>query len=187
MENSSVNSSKNQTLEFVRLSVTLFVIAGVMALIVALVNNITAPVIAGINEKKTSDALLAVLPEADGFTDITNDVELADSVESVWRAQNGAGFCVKVCPQGYGGAIETIIGFDKDGAVVGTEIISMSETSGIGTKIQDASFLDQFKGITSTASVTTISGATRSSKAFVDGIDSAISVVSQLTGGEDNE
>ena len=187
MENSSVNSSKKQTLEFVRLSVTLFVIAGVMALIVALVNNITAPVIAGINEKKTAEALLAVLPEADGFTDITGEVELVGSVENVWRAQNDAGFCVKVCPQGYGGAIETIVGFDKDGAVVGTEIISMSETSGIGTKIQEASFLDQFKGISSTASVTTISGATRSSKAFVDGIDSAIAVVSQLTGGEDNE
>ena len=148
MENSSVNSSKNQTLEFVRLSVTLFVIAGVMALIVALVNNITAPVIADINEKKTSDALMAVLPEADGFTDISADVELADAVEGVWRADNGAGFCVKVCPQGYGGAIETIVGFDKDGTVVGTEIIAMSETSGI---------------------------------------DSAISVVSQLTGGEDDE
>ena len=94
MENSSVNSSKNQTLEFVRLSVTLFVIAGVMALIVALVNNITAPVIADINEKKTSDALMAVLPEADGFTDISADVELADAVEGVWRADNGAGFCI---------------------------------------------------------------------------------------------
>ena len=63
----------------------------------------------------------------------------------------------------------------------------MSETSGIGTKIQDASFLDQFKGITSTASVTTISGATRSSKAFLSGVDSAISVISQLTGGEGDE
>lgn len=198
------NSSKNQKSEFLRLSLTLFVIAGVMALLVALVNNITAPEITRRNELKTTEALKAVMPDADTFEDAALDITSVTSadgkdvpINGAWFAQKDGetvGVCVRVSPQGYGGAIETIVGVDKDGNVTDTEIVSISETSGIGTKIQDESFLTQFIGkknnITAsegTNSVTLISGATKSSKAYLRGINAALSVASTLQGGEDNE
>ncbi len=191
------NSSKKQKTEFIRLSVTLFAIAGIMALLVALVNNVTKPVIEEIGIQKTESALKAVLPEADGFEALYwSENATVDGVKvgGVWRASNGVGYCVKVSPEGYGGEIETIVGLDNDGAVVDIQIVSMSETSGIGTKITEQSYLDSFKGIkgtvigdkTSTDSntVALISGATKSSKAFTKGINAALNVVSQIKGGE---
>ena len=183
MQDLSKNSSKSQTIEFFRLSVTLLLIAGIMSLIVAFVNNLTEPTIKSINVEKTEKALVAVLPEADGFESVDFKTD-SDIVEGVWRAKNDVGFCVKVCPKGYGGKIETIVGFDIDGKVVGSEIVSMSETSGIGTKIQDDSFKKQFDGIDSTDNVVTVSGATRSSKAYINGIDAAIETVNDLIRGE---
>ena len=99
------------------------------------------------------------------------------AVNGVWKAKQGdeyIGVCVKVSPKGYGGAIETIVGINNEGEIIDTQIVSMSETSGIGTKIQSDTFLSQFKGksgsITGTGSapeknqIQTISGATKSSK-----------------------
>jgi len=192
------SSSKNQKTEFLRLSVTLFLIAGITAFLVALVNNITAPVISAENEKKTSEALVSVLPEADSFVSVYYPAASQDGVDvmGVYRAVNGAGYCVKVAPKGYGGAIETIVGFDTTGAVVGVKIISMSETSGIGTKIADSAFLKNFIGRTTAVkgdkrvsdkdTVKYISGATKSSKAFIEGINAAIDIASRIAGGEYN-
>lgn len=182
MQNSSANSSKNQKIEFLRLSLTLFVIAGVMALLVAFVNNLTAPTIEKLNKEKTDKALAVVLPAADGFEELSFK-NLPETVEGAWKAKNGVGYCIKVCPKGYGGKIETIVGIDKDGNVVGTEIVSMSETSGIGTKIQNDSFKKQFVGKNSVAETETISGATRSSKAFRSGVADALAAYKKLSGG----
>ncbi len=192
------SSSENQKIEFLRLSVTLFLIAGVMAFLVALVNNITAPVISRQNDEKTSQALMEVLPGADSFVSVyypsnsSTDVD----VQGVYRSTNDVGYCVKVAPKGYGGAIETIVGFDANGAVTGIKIVSMSETSGIGTKINNSDFLQNFIGKTTVVkgdkkisdknTVKYISGATKSSKAFMKGINAAIDIASRLAGGEYN-
>ncbi len=189
------NSSVNQKTEFLKLSVTLFLIAGIMAIVVAFVNNITEPVIAEKNEQKTSAALYEVLPEADDFVAVNYPISIADDVkiEGVFRATNDSGYCVKVVPNGYGGDIEMIVGFDKAGAVVGVKIVSMSETSGIGTKIDSPEFIQNFLGrttqvkgdktVTDKNTVQIISGATKSSNAFIKGMNVAIDIASQLAGG----
>ena len=189
------NSSVNQKTEFVKLSVMLFLIAGIMAFLVALVNNITEPVITRQNNDKNAAALQVVLPEADGFTSVYYPKKSIDDVEimGVYRSDNDVGYCVKVGSKGYGGIIEMIVGFDVNGAVKDVKIVSMSETSGIGTKINEPDFIEQFVGRTQTViadkkitdknTVQIISGATKSSKAFVRGINVAIEIAAQLAGG----
>ncbi len=201
------NSSTKSKSDLLRLSVTLFVIAGLMALLVAFVNNVTAPVIEQRSAENISKALNEVLPEADSFVETTVDVTSITSsdgkdtaIDGVWKAvANGEniGYCVKVLPQGYGGIIETIVALSTDGKVLDTCIVSMSETSGIGTKIQDENFLSQFIGKSSSITAVTgapsnneiavISGATKSSKAYLRGINAAISVVKQISGGDADE
>lgn len=198
------NSSKKPKSDLLRLSVTLFLIAGIMALMVAFINNITAPEILKRNELQTKDALSSVMTDATLFNayqlDFDNVVS-ADgkdvAVHGAWAALKDAkqiGVCVKVAPKGYGGDIEMIVAVDMDGKVVNSQIISMSETSGIGTKINDESFLSQFigkiKGITAGTdenSIQTVSGATKSSKAYLRGINAALDVTSKVLGGKDDE
>ncbi len=198
------SSSKKPKSDILRLAVTLCLIAGITAALVSLVNAITAPEITRRNEQKTAESLKAVMPLADEFEQyeytggsIISDDGKEVAVDGVWRAKSNneyIGFCVKVSPKGYGGEIETIVGIDNDLEVTDTQIVSMSETSGIGTKIQDEGFLSQFVGksgkITGVSSapskdeIQTISGATKSSSAFLRGINAALTVAAQISGGE---
>lgn len=198
------NSSKKPKSDILRLAVTLCLIAGITAALVSLVNAITEPEITRRNNEKTAQSLKAVMPLADEFEqyEYTDGSVISDdgkevTIDGVWRAKNKdgyVGFCIKVSPKGYGGAIETIVGINSDLEVTDAQIISMSETSGIGTKIQDNGFLSQFVGksgkITGVASlpekdeIQTISGATKSSKAFLRGINAALTVAAQISGGE---
>ena len=197
-------SSKKQKNEIIRLSLTLCLIAGITAALVALVNAVTSPEITRRNEEKTSVSLKSVMPQADEFEQydysggsIMSDDGKEGAVDGVWRAKLGGeyiGTCVKVSPKGYGGAIETIVGIDNEGKITDTQIVSMAETSGIGTKIESDSFLLQFKdksgniaGVGSEPEknqIQTISGATKSSKAFLRGVNAALAVAEQINGGE---
>lgn len=189
MQNSSIKPKS----DLLRLSLTLFVISGVMALLVAFVNNVTEPVIAQRNAEKITNVLAAVIADADEFKEVSTDTKSVTSsdgkqtpIDGVWGAyKDGAfvGTCVKVSPQGYGGAIEMIVAVGSDNKIIDTQIVSLSETSGIGTKIQDDSFLSQFVGISSTNEVSVISGATKSSNAFLRGVNAALSVVNKVSGG----
>ena len=198
------NSSKRQKNDLPRLAVTLCLIAGITAALVALVNSVTAPEIARRNEQKTAQSLSAVMPDADSFEQISSDISSVTSsdgkeisIDGIWSAftdKELIGYCVKVGPKGYGGTIEMIVGVSSDGTITDTQIVSMSETSGIGTKIKSDEFLSQFigksgsvTGVSSTPAkdeIQTISGATKSSKAFLRGVNAALTVVSQIDGGD---
>lgn len=192
-------SLKNSKSDLVKLSLTLFVIACVMAMLVSLVNNITSEEIEKRNAQKIADALKMVVTQADKFeeidfaqTSILSEDGKDISIDGVWGAYTGdeqVGICVKVSPQGYGGKIETIVGINLDGEILETQIVSISETSGIGTKITENDFLSQFIGkkgkiigtssVSSSDEVALISGATKSSKAYLRGINAALVVANQ--------
>lgn len=196
--------SKKPKSDILRLAVTLCIIAGLTAALVAFVNSLTAPEIARRAEQKTAESLRAVISDADSFKEydytggsVTSSDGKEVGIDGVWLAYKGdeyIGCCVKVSPKGYGGAIETIVGIDKSGSVKNTQIVSISETSGIGTKIETPDFLNQFVGksgsITGVASspekgqIQTISGATKSSKAFLRGVNAALTVFQNIGGGD---
>lgn len=198
------SSSKSQRNELLRLAITLCLIASLTSALVALVNSVTAPVIAKRSAEKTAQSLKEVMPLSERFEEVETELTSVISsdgkevsVDGIWQAyvgQDSVGYCVKVSPKGYGGAIETIVGISADGDIIGTKIVSMSETSGIGTKINDEEFLSQFEGksgsitgVTSSPSkdqIQTVSGATKSSKAFLRGVNAALTAVSQIDGGE---
>ena len=45
--------------------------------------------------------------------------------------------------EGYGGDIQISVGIGNDGVVEGVEILSISETAGLGMKATEAKFRDQ--------------------------------------------
>jgi electron transport complex protein RnfG len=91
------------------------------------------------------------------------------------------GFAVKVTSKiGYGGDIQMMIGMTPKGEILDIQILSMNETPGLGTKTNEPSFKDQFKGKSletgakfvlkkddsSNYDLDAVSGATISSRAF---------------------
>ncbi len=56
------------------------------------------------------------------------------------------GVAFEMTETGYGGEIGIMIGLDPDGIIRGVEITSMSETPGLGAKVTEPAFKQQFQG-----------------------------------------
>ena len=164
-----------------RLTFTLLIICAVVAGILAAVNAITAPIIAASKEAKTQAAIEAVLPGGGQETAFQDNTGL---VNKVYAGENG--YAVEVAPSGFGGAITMMVGVDFDGKVLGISIISHAETPGLGAVAaqntdKGVSFRNQFIGLISGITIgdgenqiDSLSGATISSQAIVDGVNAAL-------------
>lgn len=106
------------------------------------IGEITEKMTAGLNE---------IYGTADGFTMKLNDdgsVYAPEGVTSVLENANG-NTAFEIIADGYsGGGIHVMVGISSDGAVTGVSVLTLGETPGVGTKVKEASFLDQFKGLT---------------------------------------
>ena len=163
------------------LGIVLFLICGISTGLLAFVNELTAPVIL---ENTKAQELLAnkeVLPDADEFYSVAEDISVGKD-----SSGNITGYAVKVSPYGYGGKINMIVGIKKDLTVSGVEILSMSETPGLGAKAQDKAFLRQFinkdKNMELKKDISAISGATITSTAVTEGVKEAISKIEKSGG-----
>lgn len=167
------------------LVLVLAVISLVMAFLLGMVNNLTAPAIAENTWKKTETAMNNVLP-ADSYT----KVEYTGSdpyVAGVYQAAD-EGYVVLVTPtSGFSGGIEMMAGFSSDGALTGIAIINHAETSGLGSKATDPSWQEQFKGTTEDVKVAkdggtiqAITGSTITSRAVCDGVNAARAALAEL-------
>lgn len=175
----------------------LFIITALVAFLLAAVNHITEPVIAKNLEKEQIEARKAVLPEADAFDAVAySDAE--KGITAVFQGKKGetaVGYCVQVSSQGYGGAIEMLVGIDTLHRVQSVTIVSMSETAGLGAKAQEEGFLEQYAGKSSKTPISVIksgqpdvneivaiSGATVTSRAVTNGVNAALAAVMTIEG-----
>ena len=119
----------------------------------------------------------------EGQTEFT-PVEFTDETGLVKKAYEAgdAGYAYIIENQGYADVITFALAFDKDGNITGYEMINLNETDGIGTQVRDEAFVSSVVGKTSTDAFATISGATVSSKAVVDGIDAAKAIYNEAMG-----
>lgn len=106
------------------------------------IGEITEKMTAGLNE---------IYGTADGFEmklDENGKVYAPEGVTSVLEDANG-NTAFEIITDGYsGGGIHVMVGISSDGAVTGVSVLTLGETPGVGTKVKEASFLDQFKGLT---------------------------------------
>jgi electron transport complex protein RnfG len=79
---------------------------------------------------------------------------------------------------GYHGDISVMIGLDPEGTLTGVSIMTHTETPGLGAKVEESVFTDQFKGLTGELAVgediNGVSGATISSKGVVTAVNEGI-------------
>ena len=176
------------TVKFVlRLALTLLAITAVVAVALAGVNMITAPAIAELNAKNTQAAIETVLP---GGGEEVTDFPAVDLVSKVYTSETG--YAVQVTPSGFDNTITMMVGVDKAGNVLGIDVISHTETAGLGA-VADAgtpagiAFREQFIGASGSVSVTkdggqmdAITGATITSRAICVGVNAALECVAQM-------
>ena len=184
-----MKTNENIVMYVLRLAGTLFLIAAVVAALLAGVNAVTAPVIAELNAAATQEAISAVLPG--GFdSEITDYADATGIVSKVYQGANG--YAVEVGPGGFDNTITMVVGIDNEGKVVGISVVSHTETKGLG-EVAAAStpkgieFRDQFVGQSGTVAVTkdngtidAITGATITSRAICVGVNAALDCVAGL-------
>ena len=179
-----------------KLGLNLLIISAVAALLLALTNSVTASTIAQRNEQANAEARKLVLESAQDFeevkdakTDNSKGVKVSEIYEAKDASGNTVGYTLKVLPSGYGGTIELMVGIDSaNGQVSGINVVSNSETAGLGAKSTDPEFSDQYKGkpleelsvlkngTPGDTEIKAISGATITSTAVTNGVDAAIEV-----------
>ncbi len=176
------------------LSLVLLVISLVVAVLLAFTNAVTKDKIAENTLAEQNEAKRQVMAETTEFLDMNYQ---SGNVKAVYQATKGekmVGWCVNVTPNGYGGAIDMMVGINPDMSVSGIKVVSDSETAGLGAKAKDALFSEQFKekmtplsviknGKAEDDEIVAITGATITSAAVVQGVNDAIEAVKAVGGG----
>lgn len=135
-------------------------------------------------------AIFVVLPEAVDY----QELKLADQIlyQGIDKSGQKVGLAFLVEGSGFQGKIEIMVGVDQDlSRLQNIQVLESVETPGLGGKITDQEFQDQFKGIAARPKITyvrnrnpvtpkkpgeidAITGATISSKAVADMINKEI-------------
>lgn len=104
----------------------------------------------GVITEKLQTGLTEVYGKFEDFEMLLNDdgtVLTYDGVTSV--LYDGKYTAFEITADGYStGGLHVLVGLDEKGAVKGVSIMTIGETPGLGTKVQDAGFLGQFNGVT---------------------------------------
>lgn len=180
------SSLKNMTL---CLLLICFVCSGLLAGVYALTKS---PIEAAAKAKNEA-AIKEVLPESASQIEQERTVTVADkqySYNLAYDAQgNTVGCAINVSTLGFGGPILIKVGFDSEGVIYNTKVLSQSETPGLGAKCTEpgeAGFAFQFKGWDPSVKklsvkkdggdVNAITASTITSRAYTAGLATAVEV-----------
>ena len=151
----------------------LTVICIVVSAALALMNSVTHPIIASAENERAEAAMSKKLPAATGFEQISTESfdNMPSAVSEIYRATNDVGYIFIAVVGGFSGDITVICAIDTDGNIIATSTLSHTETQGIGTIIEQASFLDTFTGTDHRLEgIDTVTGATISTRAYINAI-----------------
>ena len=143
-----------------------------------------------IEEQKVLEEKLAsqeVLPDATTFK---KEIKKGETIEIGLRDGKKVGEVYLVTTRGYSGEIKLKVGVDLEGKITGIKILESLETPGLGAKIKERKFSEQFKGKSknnlylkkekSEGRIDSITGATISSSAVVDAIRKRLSPLNSV-------
>lgn len=204
------NKIKRKNDSFIRDALILCVITVILALLLAVVYNMTKKPIEKAAEEGKKVAYQSVFSGYENI-DIKTDDNLTKSIESYQPADSGAkisegvivsdsegnviGRAFIASAKGYGGDVTVSVGIDNDGVITGIDIVSMNETAGLGANCTNDDFKSQYAGKSGEISVTkseqpadneisAISGATITSGAVTSAVNTCLSFAESLGDSE---
>lgn len=181
------------------------------------VYDITKEPIAATQEKAKQDAYKAVFLDADSFVEDENvshvsaksdsileeggfgAVRIDEALVALDASGNEIGYVLTVTDsEGYGGDITIAMGIKSDGTLNGIEILSISETAGLGMKANTDEFKGQFSdkkveqfsytkvGAKKDYEIDALSGATITTKAVLNAVNGGLLYIKSVAGGVAN-
>ncbi len=174
--------NKIDIMHSVKIGAILCLICAVIAFVLSFVSNVTAARIAENEEGERKKAIISLFdsPDISYSHFAVGEGASSDSVFAVYNSQvydsapaenaERLGYCMAVSPSGFGGDINLMVGLDTEGNVIGVRVVSHSETPGLGSRIENESFLSQFISGAENAACDIISGSTISSRAVEEGV-----------------
>ena len=199
----------------VKNTLILTAITVVSGLLLGVVYGITKEPIAQAQENTKQEAYRTVLSNASEFETVEFDADTAASLLSengytsdvITEIAEGTdasgatvGYVISVqSSEAYDGSLSLSVGIASNGTVKGIEMLEISETAGLGMKADEAEFKDQFKdknvqkftytktGEDGDDKIDAISGATITTNAVTNAVDSALVYFQNELGGGVNE
>ena len=179
--------------DIVKLALRLFIFALVASVLLAVTNEVTKGPIEQQKLASKMAALNTVLPGCE-YEQIEYEGISDDSVlDEIFIGKNAdgsiKGYALTANPQGYGGEIPITLGVSEGGYVTQVYVGSLQETQGLGSRVGDDAFKEQFIAIaadpdTLRNDVDTIAGATISSSAFVNAVQEMLTYTKGTLGIE---
>jgi electron transport complex protein RnfG len=129
----------------------------------------------------TEAGLLQVIPQASRFEAVKSKDEIL-YYQGYDKENKPVGIAFYASAKGYSSTIETLAGMSEEGKIIAIKVINQDETPGLGTRVDEKSFTEQFcdRGVTDLLQVSTISGATISSSAVIKSVKQRAEEIQRL-------
>ena len=178
------------------MTICLFAICVVCSSLLAVVYALTKEPIDAAAKAKNEAAIKEVLPESAVTIEEERTVEYEGQPYTYNLAYDEVGevvgCAINVAPVGFGGPVVIKVGFDRNGSILNTKVLSQAETPGLGAKCVEPGFAAQFRGFDPSekklavkkdgGDVDAITASTITSRAYVAGLALAVNVRSAIEG-----
>lgn len=164
-------------------SIVLGAICLAVALLLSVVNMITAPIIEQAQNEKNLAAMREVLPDATELkqTNVYDNI-IDKSISAVYEGAEGYVFQVKT--QGKSSGMVVMIGIGTDGKIAGTKCTANEETPGYAKPVFDKTENGYYVGQDLAGfKPHLVSGSTLTSKAYSDAVKAALDAYAAIKGG----
>lgn len=181
--------------QIIKLALVLFAVSAIMALALGLVNELTKGTIAMRAAETTKKAYASVTAElqADDYPEVKSEYKNDNTITKLCTATAGGqqvGYVAETTFSGAQGMITMVVGLDNDYNCTGVYVTKHSETSGLGAKAADTNegawrenLVGQGDGMKLAkdgGDITAISGATITSRAVVNEVQTVINAAKSL-------
>jgi len=135
---------------------TLSLICLIMAGALAAVNSITAPIIEFAAAERIGPVKRAILPLAEGESFVPLSLEgLPPTIEAAYTTTDNSGYIFISSIRAYGPTpIQVICGITPDGELISSDVLTHSETVGLGTRVFTTADEDFRRGVDAIAGST---------------------------------
>lgn len=129
--------------KYLKTALILCAICGAAALLLAVVNSLTAPKIAAYEEEQ-KQAVLGAVSNGEAIGDF-HSVSGVSNITGYYGLGKSS-FIVMLSTTGYGGEITLAAAYDTNGKLTAAKVLSDSETPGLGKKSEESWYMDKFLG-----------------------------------------
>lgn len=185
--------AKTRPSTFRNMLAVLLIISGISGLSLGYVYSITKTPIARAKLNKKIRALQEVLPDFDNnpvnnrLTVLQKNSKDSSEVFPAFSKNKLTGIAITgSSDKGFNGLIKLIVGFNLDGSIKNIVVLEEKETPGLGNKMKSPAFIEQFIGKNpqknnlhvkkDQGEIDALTGATISSRAFINSVQSAYEV-----------